>query len=673
MTTTQQPPATQLQSLSLDPFQQPAVTAELGPVLIIGAAGSGKTLTLAARIKHLIDSGHNPASISCIATSSRNSEHLRQLLDTYIPDQDAVRKVFLCTYHHMASTLLRTTGAAAHLGISPHYTIWDIEQSIEVIQSLIDNEPDQLTLSNLEVRDIIAWDGLNKARWRMGDHISPKQEYWFQIIKEYNEEKKRQNTLDLNDLIHLAVEALESAAHIRTVWRTIRTRHLLADDFHDLSPIQYRLLQLITGTERSLTIAVDPNQSVYGWRGADPRLITKFKMDFTTASTYLLRNNHRNTLNLHNAMQTILEDEDMTGLTPANQLPVRQTPGPLPKGITYHGSQQDMNSHMLDLIEADVRDGRCQWSDIAILFRRRNLGSNFITQLVSRNIPYTIVGDNDGPDKGTTRRTIALLSLALNPWDTATFAAAATIESDDTKRGLNPSTTAALAKISRDENINLIRAAERYLPTLNKGVKTQKNLEYVLQAHSYLTTLLADTELTLPDLCVQTEKLSHGARSERFTSPPNEIHTSKLITMSRNSQHLPGETLRQHLARFLENIKNSTYPELQSSENIDPYAHNSGLTISSIHAAKGKQWKSVWLINTTDAVMPGNVDNLPTLDRLHEEQRLFYVGSSRATDFLTYIHSTDDSHGNHTPRSRFLQSLDNFVIWDNPNQKPEQA
>ena len=658
-----------------DSDQLPAIQAPPGPIIIVGGAGSGKTHALAARIKHLIDAGHNPATISCLTMSSRNSDHLRQLLDISINDPETTRRIFICTYHHMASTLLRTTGAAAYLGISPHYTIWDADQSIQVIQSLIEEDKEdeeQLTMPNSEVRDIVSWDGLNRARWKMNPPLPPKEAYWFDILDEYNHEKKRQNVLDLNDLIPMAVQALETIPNIRSVWRSIRTKHLLADDFHDLSPIQYRLLQLMTGTDQSIFIAVDPNQSVYSWRGADPRLINKFKLDYNAAKTFVLHHNHRHTVTLHKTLQTILEDEEMTGLVPSRQRPTRTTPGQPPRGITFNGLLADMNNHMFDLIEADVREGRYQWGEIAILYRRKALGSNFITQLVSRNIPYTIVGENDGPDKGTTRRTVALLTLALNPWDTATFSAAATAESDDTQRGLNSRTTAAIARISREEHINLIKAAEKYLPTLSKGVRNQKNLQYVIRAYAGVVAKLDDPATQLPELCLETEQISHASRAERYTTTPPNPEASKLLTMSRNCLQLPHETLRQQLARFLESIKNSSYPELQSDENVNPYAHNSGLIVSSIHAAKGKDWKSVWVMNATDNIMPGNVDRLPTMTRLEEEQRLFYLAASRATDMLTFIHATSDGLGTSTPRTRFLDVLDDLITWTHAPEEPKE-
>ena len=658
--------------MPLDRFQQPAAESPPGPVIILGGAGSGRTHTLAARAKRLIDAGHSPATICCITGSSRNRDNLRRVLDQFVDDKDDLRRIFVCTYYHMASSLLRTSGAAAHLGISPHFTIWNNDQAIQVMQSLIESEPEELSFSNDELKDIFNWNGLNKARWKMGAQLPPKKGSWNAIIAEYSKEKKRQNVLDFNDLIPLAVDALENAPHIRDVWRKVRTSHILADDFHDISPIQYRLLQLTVGLEHSLTITIDPNQSVYGWRGADPRLVNKFKMDFSNARTFLLRMNHRHTRTLHDALDTLLNDEDMDGLSPSGQEPSRPDQGQPPTGIAYHGTQQEMNSHMMDLIEADVREGRCQWEDIAILFRRRGLGSNFINQLVSRNIPYTILGDDEGIDKGATRRTIALLTLTINPWDTASLAAAATIESDDSQRGLNNRHAGPIARISREQNINLLQAAEQYLPSVTKGVKTRKNLEYVISASTRVARLLNDPENELPDLCLATEQISRGSRSERYTASPASLESSKLLTMSRNSLKLPMETLRQHLARFLESLKHSTYPELQSADNADPYAHNSGLTISSINAAKGRQWKSVWLINTIDSVMPGRAANSQDPERLEEEQRLFYTGSSRATDMLHYIYYTVDAQRQPTVRSRFLDALDDVIVWKQPNQENRQ-
>lgn len=656
--------------LPLDRFQQPAAAHPPGPVLIVGGAGSGRTQAIAGRIAHFIDTGTNPATITCMAASSRTSEHLLKMLDTTLGDPENVRKIFICTYHHMASTILRNTGAAAFLGISPHYTIWDSDQGVEVIQSLINSDPDELTVPNQEIKDILSWDGLNKARWKLNQPIPPQESYWPAVLAEYNKEKKRQNVLDLNDLIPKAVEALETAPSIRAMMRSIRTRHLLADDLQDISPIQYRLLHLLTSQEQSVTVAFDPNQSVYSWRGSDPRLVSKFKMDFPQTRTFVLRNNHRQTQALHHTVRSILEDEEMTGLTPNNQDPARPEMGEAPTAIAFPGDTPEMATHMLDLIEKDVRTGRFNWGDIAILFRRRNLGRSFITQLVSRNIPYTIVGDNEGPDKGSTRRTIALLTLALNPWDTATFSAAATVESDDNQRGLNRRTAASIANISRDDGVNLIKAAENYLPQIGKGTKNHRNLEYIIAAFAEVADLLDDPQTQLPNLCLQAERISRGERASRYTAQPADPESSKLMTMSHNSHQLPNETLRQHLARFLESLKNSTYPELQNDENVDPYAHNAGLIIGSIHSAKGKEWPSVYIMNAVDHLIPGNIERMPNgQQRYEEEQRLFYVALTRASEKLTFIHATDDGQGKAVLRSRLFNSLDDIVLWSIPEKQ----
>ena len=323
------------------------------------------------------------------------------------------------TFHSYASTFLRQVGASI-LGRSPHYSLWDHEQAKEAITAMLDvlnqkddtdedqpepddpesDEPESVPkMTGNEINNFLQWYGLNRARW--GQEITaPDIPYWHHLIELYTQEKLRQNAMDLDDLIPLAVHALEENPQLRTTWSQIRSKHLMVDEFQDITPIQYRLLQLITNTNRSIAIATDPNQAIYSWRGADTRMLDQFRLDHHNAEIHMLHLNHRATETLVDLAAQLTEDESMTGLINAYQQPLRPR-GPKPVLLTYDGNHERMSQFILAEAQRMVDRGQLSWQDMAIVYRNRDAKKQLLHALLRENIPYRILGDVKKIDQGT--------------------------------------------------------------------------------------------------------------------------------------------------------------------------------------------------------------------------------------------------------------------------------
>ena len=276
-----------LPELSLDPAQRAAADSPPGPILIIGGPGTGKTHTLIGRIISLLKKGVSPHNITYLTFSARGADEVRHKLGDLKTTSDASRHIFTGTFHAYSSNFLRIAGAAL-LDISPQYTIWDRAQGAETILSLIETNQDQFQVGRMEVSQLLQWNALSQAT--TPDNAPPPSTIlWLELIRLYTIEKRRQNTLDLDDLIPTAIRALETYPDARASWGRTRTRHLLIDEFQDITASQYRLLQLMTGPTRSITIATDPNQNIYSWRGSDAEILAQFRLAYRDTQIHVLR------------------------------------------------------------------------------------------------------------------------------------------------------------------------------------------------------------------------------------------------------------------------------------------------------------------------------------------------------------------------------------------------
>ena len=646
--------------LSLDKLQREAAQAPEGPVLIMGGPGTGKTRTLIGRILNLLKADVSPHNIAYVTFSSRGADDMRRQISDYV----ASRHIYIGTLHQYASQFLRHTGAAL-IGLTPHYTIWDQEQSLEIIAELIESEKrdqdESGAMSEKEIKEILHWHSLNQAD-RSGAPLPAQNTSWLQIIEMYKREKLRQNVLDLDDLIPSAIQVMESSPQIQASLNRSRTRHLLVDEFQDITPSQYRLLRLMTGPTHSITIASDPNQSIYTWRGADTRLLDQFRLDHHDTSTHLLRINHRSTKTLTDAAANMTTHKSMNGLHDAYQTAIRPE-GPRPALLEFQGDPGDMDEYILDWAQELVGRGYA-WEDLACIYRKHFTSSRMITKLVHRDIPYTVLGDTRNPEQGDARCITNLLSCLINPLDSKAFAIAASTEAKSQRRRLNPGATRQLVRLSRDQNINLVEAAEQYLQVTKRNSAIHANLRYLISAWRTLSKMLEDPETTIYNICRRAHSMMNNARGSTSMPIPDK-HMTKLLTLSESNERLPGESPRQHLSRFLELITAAPYPDYRSLNNDDPFAHHKGLTFSTIHAAKGIQWKVVWVIDASDHIIPGPVkDTAYAESRLQEEQRIFYVAATRGADQLYFCSAVGGNKGFDAVPCRFLEAWGDSLVYE---------
>ncbi len=644
--------------LTMDPLQRAAAEAAEGPMVILGGPGTGKTHTIIARVALLLKGGASPHTITCLTFSSRGAEDLQRKMEEMPLTAESAPHIFIGTIHHYASFYLRRAGAAA-LGISPQFTIWDRQQAMEVITEMLDREaPEGEKTPHSGIAEILDWNGRNQTA-APEEAEPPREAVWLEVIGEYQREKRRQNTLDLDDLIPLAAWAMEQEPTTRTVWNRTRSRHLLVDEFQDVTPRQHHLINLMTGPTRSITVAADPNQSIYKWRGADPRLLEQFRLDHgANLNVRMLQVNHRGTRTMSSVATTLSGSDRMPGLGQDYQSAIR-IEGPKPTLTEFEDRPEVMDRHILDSARRMVDEDGYKWEDMACIYRTHRTINRMTTQLSSENVPHTILGETNQERDSNARCITAMLALTLNPMDRKAFAAAASLEARSHNRRLNRELTQRVANIARENRTDLVMAAETYIQKLKPGTPARRSLQYVTGTWHELNRMLDEPEAELYDLCRRAGGLLQEAQHAGSALEP-EPQTYRLLGLSQTTPRMGKENPREFLARFLELQAGALQPDHRSTENEDPFVHQHGMTMATIHAAKGMQWKVVWVVDADD-------NNLPSLRRrsdetdLREEERVFYVAATRATDQLHFCCSTRTEKGNDAEPSRFLDVLGDLL------------
>ena len=644
------PPGQRAPRRSLDPIQRQAAECGEGPLIITGGPGSGKTYTLVRRMAALLNGGALPATITYITFASKTADLARNELQSLINDEETTKKVFVGTVHSYASAYLRQAGARK-VGRTSQYTVWDEDQAKEVLTGLLQQNPGQMTLGQRELNSFRNWEKMNRARY---GHVekTPDEMYWYELQDLYKQEKLRQNVVDLDDLIPLAIEAMEADRHTRVIWSQIRSRHLLVDEYQDITPAQYKLIELMTGPTKSVAIATDPNQSIYRWMGADLELLTRFALDHPNAKRFHLPLNHRSTATLVELSQTMGASEELSGLRGTVQTAVKPT-GPTPEIILCEESGSTLVNYVATQAQELHDSEGIAWDEMAIIYREKHWSTQAVMTLRHRRIPHHVSGDPNRTPKEEADRLINLLGCVINPLDASVFASAASTEPPDARTGLNPEWMKDINQRAQRMGRNLIEAAEIEKTNMRDNAKTRENLTYLIAAWRDLTQKTDEDEMSLSELVNAASKHMENSQwgPQRSRALPGvNAGVSQVLALSESKARTEGESLREHLTRFVEDFKSRSRPELTGEED-DPFDIKEGITLISVHASKGHQWKVVWMLDASDNAIPRYVREGDD-EAMGEEHRLMYVAATRATErmhFCSAPRTDKDNMPNTTP------------------------
>ncbi len=617
------------------------------PLLVIAGAGSGKTNTLAHRVAHLILAGADPKRIM-LATFSRRAagelnRRVQRLLQRRLaPDAAAMATpAYAGTFHSIGARLLREY--AVRLGLDPNFTIHDREDSADLMnwarhEAGLSDRPDRFptkaTCVSIYSRVVNSRAPLGETLGRHFPWAAAHEEALRGLFASYVEAKQRQSVLDYDDLLlyfaHMLSEA-EIAAEVAG-----RFDHLLVDEYQDTNRLQAEIALALRPRGRGLTVVGDDAQSIYSFRAATVRNILDFPGSFEPqARIVTLDRNYRSTQPILSASNAVI------GLAPerfAKDLWTERAAGAQPALVTV-GEEADQARYVATKV-LENREAGATLKSQAVLFRASHHSAALELELTRRNIPFVKFGGLKFLDAAHVKDALALLRFAENPRDRiAGFRVAQLLP------GVGPVSA---------EKIVAAAAVDDGFETLKAFVAPAK----ARAAFADFAELLARLARGMPWPADFGEVIAWRRAHLEDTYDNIAPRAADLDALERIAMTYPSRE------RFLSELTLDP-PDATSDEAGAPYRDEDYLILSTIHSAKGQEWKSVFVLNCVDGCIPSDLAT-GSSDEIEEERRLLYVAMTRARDELAlivpqrfYVHGQPRHGDRHVlaARTRFIPPL----------------
>jgi DNA helicase-2/ATP-dependent DNA helicase PcrA len=623
----------------LNDAQRAAVTAPLGPVLVLAGAGSGKTRVLTHRIAWLIQSqGVSPHGILAVTFTNKAAAEMRARVEQLLALPSSA--LWLGTFHGIAHRLLRLHWREA--GLPQGFQILDAEDQLRLIKKLA--KAAHLDESGFEPKDLRYFINKHKDEGRrpqqlsaIGDSTSA------QMIKfyaEYEQACARSGVIDFAELLLRAYELWRDHESLLAHYRN-RFRHVLVDEFQDTNSIQYAWLRLLVGSSGALFVVGDDDQSIYRFRGAQVENLHRFREDFPHSGLYRLEQNYRSTGAILDAANALIGNN--TGRL-GKSLWTRGGRGDPVKLYAAFNERDESDFVVTRILEWVQRGGRR--SDAAILYRSNAQSRNFEEALILARVPYRVYGGLRFFERAEIKDALAYLRLIANRDDDASFERIVNLPT----RGVGAKALDAIREAARSSGTSLWRAATASVAAGTAGRSASAILGFL-----QLIERLTRGAQTLPlheqvDHVIQGSGLvEHYQKDKADRGEARVENLAELVTAARD--YAPdGEV--PPLQSFL------AHAVLESGE-AQGEAFEDCVQMMTLHSAKGLEFPLVFLCGLEEGLFPHQRTHID-LEGLEEERRLCYVGMTRAMKQLYFTYAEQRRlHGidSFNAPSRFIREI----------------
>src|SRR5437667_3907578 len=453
-------------TLALNPQQAAAVRHPGGPLLVLAGAGSGKTRVLTARIAYLIqEQGVAPQRIFAVTFTNKAAGEMRSRVATLLGANP--KGLWIGTFHSLSARLLRREAAA--LGFGPNFTIYDQDDSESFIKRLLEQRG--LSPKANPPRAIHAVISSAKNHLLLPEELgaqaeSPLERAAADIYATLGPALRQANAMDFDDLLLHPLTLFREHPERLAYWQQ-RFEHVLVDEFQDTNAAQYRLVKLLAAQHTNLCVVGDDDQAIYGWRGADVRHMLSFQQDFPGATLIKLEQNYRSTqVILDAANGVIAENTRRLGKTLFTA-----TPGGEPVTLLAAADERDEAEWLAAELarRASVGGGDIPYESMAILYRTNAQSRPLEEAFRFRGIPYRLVGAVSFYERREVKDVLAYLRLIANPADDEAFARIVNVP----RRGIGDASVSQLLKAAAQWGRPLLetaRAGDR-IPDLRLNVR----------------------------------------------------------------------------------------------------------------------------------------------------------------------------------------------------------
>ena len=613
-----------MQSLldGLNREQQQAVQHTEGPLLILAGAGSGKTKVLTVRIAYLLAQGVNPYEILAITFTNKAAKEMKSRVEGLVGD--VANRIWLSTFHSFCAKFLRFE-LDNFLGYNSNFTIYDTSDSQVVIKAALKalNLDDKYypigamisAISDAKNKLMFASDFRKQARDFYQQKVADVYEY-------YERELRKNNALDFDDLLLVAVKLLQSNAAVLDKYSK-RFKYVMIDEYQDTNHAQYLLAYLLSSHWKNIAVVGDADQSIYAWRGADIQNILDFEKDYPNCTSIKLEQNYRSTKIILDAANAVIDHNEGR---PEKNLWTDKVEGAKIQHFTAQ-SEHEEAAFIGDTIVKKHDIHGVPYGDMAILYRTNAQSRVLEEALIKRALPYTMVGGTKFYDRKEIKDVLAYLRVLYNPFDDLSLLRIINVP----KRSIGATTVSKLQDYARENGTSLFMTlTQLHLVDTIKG-KTKEKLE---EFGILIFTLVAemDDKSVLDILEAILDRTGYLAQLEESTDPQDQARAEnigELLSVAKDFQDTnPTGTVED----FLEQV--ALVNDVDSFEQEE-----SKVTLMTLHAAKGLEFPIVFLGGLEEGLFPHS-RTLMNPEEIEEERRLAYVGITRAEKELYISNAT---------------------------------
>jgi len=637
---------------SLNPAQREAVEHVLGPVLVLAGAGSGKTRVLTARVAHLIESHRVPPDrIFAVTFTNKAAGEMKERIGRLLGRDPS--GLWIGTFHSLAARLLRRE--AELLGFTRQYTIYDEDDRLSFIRRLMEQKGHSPRAFAPRAVQAIISAAKNRmtppAEVAAGATWDPLVRVAAEVYSALGPALRAVNAMDFDDLLLHPLALFREHPDRLEAYRR-RFQFILVDEFQDTNRAQYELVRLL-GSHGNVCAVGDDDQSIYGWRGAEVRNMLDFQRDFPGVKLVRLEENYRSTQVVLDAANAIIaENRTRIGKTLRT---ARQ--GGEAVTLLAASDERDEAEWITGELRRRAEQGDWAFREMAVLYRT-NAQSRALEESFRRaGVPYRLVGAISFYDRREVKDLLAYLRLVANGADDEAFLRAVQVP----RRGLGESSLATFMDAARTWGKPLLATAA----IADRVADLRPNLRGALTAFARLIGRLQAAAETAPPAALL-EELIRALDYEAFLlqegpeGPDRWDNVRELVASAANWSEVvpvdedePGTPLERFLA---EAALVTSHDSVAGTEE--------GVTLMTLHTAKGLEWPVVVLAGLEDGLFPlGRAEEQP--DGIEEERRLCYVGLTRAKDKLYLTFARSRRRGGelrHGRPSRFLESLPPAIL-----------
>lgn len=649
--------------MKLNPAQNDAVHHVSGPCLVLAGAGSGKTRVITNKIAYLVQHcGYKARHIAAVTFTNKAAREMKERVGQTLSRQET-RGLMVSTFHTLGLNIIRREYKS--LGLKAGFSLFDDQDQMALLKELTEKDLDgDKDLLKQLLHTISNWkNDMLTPQQAQATAMGERDQLFAHCYAMYQKQMKAYNALDFDDLILMPVILLKTNEEVRERWQS-KIRYLLVDEYQDTNTSQYQLVKLLVGERARFTVVGDDDQSIYSWRGAQPKNLLMLSQDFPALKVIKLEQNYRSTSRILRAANILIANNPhVFEKTLFSALP----DGEMLKVLKANNEEHEAERVVGEIIAHKFMN-RTNYKDYAILYRGNHQSRLFEKALMQNRIPYKISGGTSFFARAEIKDIMAYLRLLTNPDDDNAFLRIVNVP----RREIGPVT---LEKLGTYANM---RGKSLFAASFELGLQTHlsgRGLESLQRFTRWIVEL--SDQFERGDAVDAVRSLVRDSHYEDWLYETSSSPKAAEMRMKNVSDlyswivaDLEGDNDDNEVKTLREVVQRLTLRDMMERGEDDDDADQ--VQLMTLHASKGLEFPYVYLVGMEEGLLPhqSSIDE----DNVEEERRLAYVGITRAQKEMTFTLCKERRQYGELIKpmpSRFLEELPyDDVEWEE-KKKPQ--